>query len=148
MTTPKLSIDQLSSFKTRFQSPKDWTTAKGETIAHRPFKKYLRSDIPKIFMAQGVTDPFLEDREIVAQVFPFKINQFTIDQIDWKHYLTDPIFKLTFPQPEMLSRDEINQIKELKESNASRETIATLISDIRSSKKSSACESSCKSTCI
>lgn len=134
MQNPKLSLENLTSFKTQFQAPKDWVTPKGETIVHRPFKKYLRSDIPAIFASQGVNDPFLEDREIVAQVFPFKINQFTIDQINWKDYLNDPIFKLTFPQPEMLSREEINKIKVLKDADAPREEVAQLISDIRSSK--------------
>jgi KamA family protein len=128
------NIDALSQFKTDFQAPKDWTTPTNQVVAHAPFKKYLRSDIPHIFKAQGVNDPFLEEREFVAQVFPFKINQFTIDQIDWKNYLTDPIFKLTFPQPEMLLKSELKELKEMKKNGATRQEFADRVSDIRSAK--------------
>ena len=116
----KLDVFQVSQFKVPFEKPKDWVTPNGDIIQHRPFKKYLRSDLGSIFASQGINDPFLKERELVAMVFPFKINQFTIDQINWSSYLDDPIFKLTFPQPSMLSAKEINDLSDLIESGESR----------------------------
>jgi L-lysine 2,3-aminomutase len=121
-------------FNTLFKAAKDWHTPSGIVIPHRAYKKYLRSDLADIFKSQGIEDPFLEEREIVAQIFPFKINAHVIDQIDWSSYQNDPIFQLTFPQPDMLLPNEIEHMKSLKRSGASRETIAAYISDIRSAK--------------
>jgi KamA family protein len=40
----------------------------------------------------------------VAQVLPFRVNNYVIDElIDWSDPVGDPLFHLTFPQPEMLS---------------------------------------------
>jgi KamA family protein len=117
-----------------FAPPKNWETANGDIIEHKPYRKYLRTDLRAIFESKGVVDPHCEDREIVAQVFPFKINQHIVDIIDWSNYESDPIFQLTFPQPDMLPREEIELIKARKESGATREEIAELISEIRSAK--------------
>ena len=80
------------------QKAKDWLKSDGQIIKHQPFKKFLRTDIRPLFEEKGVRDPFLEEREIVAQVFPFKINHHIVEQIDWGNYESDPLFQLTFPQ--------------------------------------------------
>ena len=127
-------IFELSDLKVLLKKPTDWITPLGSTIPHRPFKKLLRTDIRGIFESKGIIDPDLEAREIVGQVFPFKINQHLVDQINWNNYQQDPLFQLTFPQKEMLFEDEINEVINLKRSNASREVIADKISEIRNKK--------------
>ena len=127
-------IIDLSDAKVLFKPPKHWQTPNGAEIKHRPFRKFLRTDIRTLFESKGIIDPDLEAREIVAQVFPFKINEFIVDRINWDKYQDDPIFQLTFPQKEMLHPDEINLIKNLKATGASRDLIAQKISDIRAQK--------------
>ena len=105
---------ELTDAKIMFKQPKHWETPNGAFIQHQPFKKFLRTDIRQLFESKGIIDPDLEAREIVAQVFPFKINQFIVDRINWDRYQDDPIFQLTFPQKEMLLPEEINRIKKLK----------------------------------
>lgn len=40
---------------------------------------------------------------VVANVLPFRVNQYVLDElIDWDNIPDDPMFRLTFPQPEML----------------------------------------------
>lgn len=135
ITTQQTSdIVELSDFKIEFKKPKDWTTPNGSVIKYHSFKKLLRTDLRQIFADKGIDDPDIEAREIVAQVFPFKINQHIVDQINWDNYQTDPLFQLTFPQKEMLSPEEINEVLALKKANASREVIAQKVSDIRSTK--------------
>ena len=71
-----VDITELSDAKVLFKAPKHWETPNGAFIQHQPFKKFLRTDIRQLFESKGIIDPDLEAREIVAQVFPFKINQF------------------------------------------------------------------------
>jgi len=127
----KIYADQI---KIKFKPPKNWVSDTGIIIKHKPYKKYHRTDIESIFAIKGVNDPYLQERQIVAQVFPFKINQQVVDLIDWDNYLTDPMFQLTFPQPEMLDSKEIDKIKQMYANNASREAIADAISEIRDGK--------------
>ncbi len=56
----------------------------------------------------------IEDIEIVAQIFPFKINNYVINElIDWDNYKDDPIFRLLFPHKEMLKDKDFEEIKAL-----------------------------------
>jgi KamA family protein len=130
-------------FKQFFAAPKDWKTESGSIIKHQPYKKYLRTDIRSIFESKKINDPFIEERELVAQVFPFKINQHIIDIIDWKAYQSDPLFQLTFPQVDMLQPSEILELKQLKRNNAPRSIIAEKVSEIRSSKNPAPANQSC-----
>ncbi len=122
------------SFKIEFKQAKDWLCSDGSTVNHKPYIKFLRTDIESIFKSKGIKDPYLKERLIVAQVYPFKINQHIIDLIDWDHYHFDPLFQLTFPQPGMLLPEEIARIEKMNEANATREEIAQAISDLRSEK--------------
>ncbi len=121
-------------FKVSFKAPKDWINDQGITFRHKPYKKYLRTDIQTLFATRGVKDPYLEDREVVARVFPFKVNEHLLDLIDWDHYHFDPLFQLTFPQPDMLLPSEIQRLKECLNKENHHEELAALISDIRNSK--------------
>lgn len=124
----------MDSYKVMFKPPKPWMTPEGVAIHHVPYKKFLRTDLADIFSSRGINDPFLEEREIIAQVFPFKINQHILNRIEWSTYQRDPIFQLTFPQPGMLLASEIDEIRQLKQQGASREVIAEKVSEIRSRK--------------
>ncbi len=47
--------------------------------------------------------------EVVGNVLPFKTNNYVINElINWEDPYNDPIFKLTFPQKEMLSKSHFN----------------------------------------
>ena len=39
---------------------------------------------------------------LLAQVFPFRVTAYQLELIDWSRIPDDPIFRLVFPQPEML----------------------------------------------
>jgi len=46
------------------------------------------------------------EMEVVANVLPFRTNNYVVDElIDWDRIPDDPIFRLTFPQPGMLTED-------------------------------------------
>lgn len=51
---------------------------------------------------------------VVASVLPFRVNRYVIDQlIDWNRVPDDPIFRLTFPQREMLAPEDFDRIADL-----------------------------------
>jgi L-lysine 2,3-aminomutase len=56
----------------------------------------------------------LEAIRVVGSVLPFKTNAYVCEQlIDWSSVPDDPIFRLTFPQREMLEHDDFVQIRRL-----------------------------------
>lgn len=49
--------------------------------------------------------------KVVAHVLPFRTNSYVVDElIDWDAVPHDPIFQLTFPQPEMLTREHFERM--------------------------------------
>lgn len=65
----------------------------------------------------------------VAHVLPFRVNNYVLDElIDWAHVLEEPIFHLTFPQPEMLSG---NQRDRVSAAIGDRRELRRVVSEIR-----------------
>lgn len=72
------------------------------------------------------------DIEIVSQVFPFKVNQYVVDNlIDWEQAPNDPIFRMLFPVKEMLPPEEFEKLAALKHRNATQNQIRDTIARIR-----------------
>jgi len=50
--------------------------------------------------------------KVVAHVLPFRTNNYVLDElIDWNNIPGDPIFQLSFPQPEMLAPEHYQQME-------------------------------------
>ena len=131
------NISELNLFDEFLAKPKaikSYKKSNGETLEHKPYKKYLRTEIKDIFSKKGVIDKYLSERELIARVFPFKVNSHLLDLIDWQNFQTDPIFQLTFPQNGMLKTEELERLKAKIVTNASHEEIAKVISEIREEK--------------
>ena len=68
---------------------------------------------------QSVSSEIIEAIEIVGSVLPFKTNNYVVDNlIDWDMVPDDPMFKLTFPQKEMLLGDDYAKMKSVVDSGA------------------------------
>ena len=69
---------------------------------------------------------------VVAQVLPFRVNQYVIENlIDWDNVPDDPIFKLTFPQPDMLTQKHFDRMANLLRKGADDQQIRTVANKIR-----------------
>ncbi|WP_457642131.1 KamA family radical SAM protein [Persephonella sp.] len=91
--------------------------------------KNFRS-IPQV--EKNLTEEQKFDIEVVGQVFPFKVNNYVIDElIDWNDPLNDPIFRLTFPQKGMLFPEHYDVISRLLKNKASQEEIREEANRIR-----------------
>ena len=57
--------------------------------------------------------------QVAARVLPFRVNEYVLDElIDWDNVPRDPVFQITFPQPEMLAPERFARVAELVRSNA------------------------------
>jgi KamA family protein len=68
----------------------------------------------------------------VATVFPFRTNRYVVDElIDWGRVPDDPIYRLTFPQPGMLSPDDLTRMEQLIASGATPGEVRAAANEIR-----------------
>lgn len=98
-------------------------------MKYRAFQVRNFRDIPQI---QALSEEEKQNIEIVGNVFPFKVNNYVIDElIDWDDYLSDPIFRLTFPQKDMLTEADFNTMKKALDDNVDRKTLKLIADSIR-----------------
>jgi KamA family protein len=68
----------------------------------------------------------------VASVLPFRTNSYVVDElIDWSAAPDDPIFRLTFPQPDMLAAADLATMVELLRRDAPRAEVQRAALEIR-----------------
>ncbi len=96
------------------------------------YRSYSVHNYEKIPQLDKLCREQREAIEIVGAVLPFKLNSYVLEQlIDWDNIPDDPIFRLTFPQKEMLCENHYKAIYEALKSNKSREEIDRLVHSIR-----------------
>lgn len=78
-------------------------------------------------------DPELREAvEVVARVLPFRTNAYVMNRlIDWQRVPDDPMFRLTFPQREMLDEESFAAVRRLLRAGASKERLRGAIEEIR-----------------
>ena len=95
-------------------------------------KFYGIQDIDKLPQLKTLSEIDRLAMKAVAMVLPFRTNNYVVESlIDWNNIPNDPIFRLNFPQAEMLPSDDLNQIINLLKNNASSDQINNLINQIR-----------------
>ncbi|MEA3280030.1 MAG: lysine 2,3-aminomutase [Thermodesulfobacteriota bacterium] len=96
------------------------------------YKLYSRKNIDQIPQLKNLPEELLAGIKTVSAVLPFRVNNYVVEQlIDWDNIPDDPIFQLTFPQPDMLERQHFERIRNLLKSNASREDIHSAAREIQ-----------------
>ena len=64
---------------------------------------YDARTVRKIPQLESLDPDLVDDIELAARVFPFKVNDYVLQElIDWSDPLRDPIFRLVFPRSAML----------------------------------------------
>jgi KamA family protein len=86
-------------------------------------------NIPQV---QTLSSELIEAIEIVGSVLPFKTNNYVVDNlINWANVPDDPMFKLTFPQKEMLLPDDYEKMKSVIRNGADKQKIKEAANEIR-----------------
>ncbi|THH18167.1 hypothetical protein EW146_g2773 [Bondarzewia mesenterica] len=101
-------------------------------IQPKKIQLLTRSHIPELFASRA---PHLstEDYMAAASVFPMRANNYVVDElIDWSRVPDDPIFRLVFPQPDMLGKNELTMMRDALARNTDKVEIRELAESIRS----------------
>ncbi|HEB98981.1 MAG TPA: lysine 2,3-aminomutase, partial [Thiotrichales bacterium] len=96
------------------------------------FKVYTERQFDQIEALQRLPEERRFAMRVVAQVLPFRVNQYVIDElIDWDAVPEDPIFQLTFPQQGMLGEADFSRMADAMRAGKSRDELRTLAREIR-----------------
>src|SRR5690554_1116419 len=96
------------------------------------YKAYVLSNFKNIPQLEKMDAKDIEAIEVVGNVLPFKVNNYVIDElIDWDNYKKDPIFRLTFPQKEMLSNTDYNLMQQTLQDTTDKTKIKEIANKIR-----------------
>ena len=95
-------------------------------------KSYTLSNLRKIPQIEKFTEEQIFEMEVVAQVLPFKANNYVIEQlIDWGNVPGDSMFNLTFPQKHMLKSEHYDMMASVLKNNPAPKEIKAMADKIR-----------------
>lgn len=85
------------------------------------FKAYTSKNFHDIKQLQSLSSGTLSRMDAVAKVLPFRTNNYITDNlINWNNIPKDPIFQLTFPQPEMLNDIDLQKVIKLMKEDTNK----------------------------
>jgi len=100
--------------------------------ATRQFQVYTRKHIDLIPQLRQLSGAERMAMKAVSFVLPFRVNNYVVeDLIDWSDIPGDPLFQLTFPQPEMLTPVHFSRMYGLVRRGASAAEIRTAARQIQ-----------------
>jgi len=101
-------------------------------IARLAIRFYTQHDFEEIRQLRLLSEEQRFAIRVVAQVLPFRVNQYVVDHlVAWDDVPDDPMFRLVFPQPEMLAPDQFSKIADLLRSNADKATVQRAAQEIQ-----------------
>jgi KamA family protein len=101
-------------------------------ISPQSLRVYTQHDFGKIRQLQHLSKKQQFEIRVVAQVLPFRVNQYVCDQlIAWDDVPNDPMFRLVFPQPEMLDPKHFSRIADLLRADAAKVTVQQAVQEIQ-----------------
>ncbi|MCW7554602.1 lysine 2,3-aminomutase [Endozoicomonas gorgoniicola] len=106
--------------------------ASSNTDAARPYTVYTERNIDMIEQFRQLPEAMQFEIKVVASVMPFRVNEYVVNElIDWNDIPDDPVFRLMFPQKEMLKAGDFDLMAELHAAEASRATIKKAAHEIQ-----------------
>ncbi len=96
------------------------------------YKSYTLRNFEEIPQIKKLSAAEKKAINVVGHVLPFKTNNYVIEElIDWGNIPDDPIFTLTFPREEMLSRSHFSIMEGTLKNNSDKNTITEIANSIR-----------------
>ncbi|WP_169775325.1 KamA family radical SAM protein [Streptomonospora alba] len=100
--------------------------------AGRRFRAYTTKHLDELTARAGLGEAERLAVRAVATVLPFRVNSYVVDElIDWDAAPADPIYRLVFPQADMLPSSDVSRMADLLRRDASRKEINTAANEIR-----------------
>ncbi|MEN8220315.1 MAG: lysine 2,3-aminomutase [Pseudomonadota bacterium] len=98
----------------------------------KKYQAYTLQNLNRIPQIQQLPQAVQFDLQVVGQVYPFRTNNYVVEElIDWDDALNDPIFRLTFPNKEILIPAHYEHMASVLRENASKTEIDTVANQIR-----------------
>jgi len=96
------------------------------------YQLYTAQNFRSIPQIDRLSEEQIFDIEVVSKVLPFKTNNYVLDYlVDWDDFESDPLFRLTIPQREMLNPDHYEFISKLVRAGAGRAEIMKAAQKVR-----------------
>jgi len=96
------------------------------------YRPYTRKNYHKISQLKHLRGTAAADMDVVSRILPFKTNNYVIDElIDWDNYENDPLFRINFPQKELIAPEHFALISHLLTSGADESEVGQAVDDIR-----------------
>lgn len=98
----------------------------------RRYRAFTAKHLGDLTARAGLTPEQRLAIQAVATVLPFRTNSYVVDElIDWSAAPDDPIYRLTFPQEDMLPPDDVAHIAGLLRSDAPKREIDAAAHQVR-----------------
>ncbi|HMN23219.1 MAG TPA: lysine 2,3-aminomutase [Ignavibacteriaceae bacterium] len=96
------------------------------------YNSFMLHNFRNIPQVQLISSEIIEAIEVVGSVLPFKTNNYVVDNlIDWNNVPNDSMFKLTFPQRDMLLPHHYDFMERVIKSGADKKAIKEAANKIR-----------------
>jgi L-lysine 2,3-aminomutase len=100
----------------------------------RRFRAYTAKHLDELTARAGLTAEQRLGTRAVAAVLPFRTNSYVLDElIDWSAAPDDPIYRLVFPQEDMLPPEDVARLSDLISRDAPKAEIEALAHQVRMS---------------
>lgn len=98
----------------------------------RRFRAYTTKHIDELTARAGLAADERLAVQAVATVLPFRVNSYVLDElIDWDAAPNDPIYRLVFPQADMLPQSDVARIADLIKAGAPRKELNEAANAVR-----------------
>ncbi|WP_140867263.1 KamA family radical SAM protein [Myxococcus xanthus] len=98
----------------------------------RRYRAYTTRHLDELTTRAGLSADERLAVQAVAHVLPFRTNSYVVDElIDWAAAPADPIYRLVFPQADMLPTDDVARMADLLSSGASPLELNAAANEIR-----------------
>lgn len=96
------------------------------------FRPKQHADIGAIPQLARLSAAVRHEMRVVSSVLPFRVNDYVVDElIDWDRVPNDPMFRLVFPQREMLEPDDFDVIDRLLRAGAPAQQVTAAVRAIQ-----------------
>lgn len=103
-----------------------------QEFSPRRFEVFTERHLDRIDALRHLSEQQRFDIRVVANVLPFRVNRYAVESlVDWSAAPNDPLFRLLFPQREMLDESDFTRMADLLRRDADRESINNAVWAIR-----------------
>jgi KamA family protein len=98
----------------------------------RRFRAYTAKHLDELTARAGLNAAQRLGTRAVATVLPFRTNSYVLDElIDWSAAPDDPIYRLVFPQEDMLPAEDVARLSDLLSRDAPKAEVEALAHQVR-----------------